>query len=145
MPYEEEEEVSDATAESTPQEMDVDEEQVSGDEEQVQVQEGQETQEAQEAQEAQEVQKEGQEQQGEQGMNTADSDEPQESPLSVIEERRRKKRSKYYRQDSLCELMSHDTIFSQAERSQVRISQKPRRFFYSAPTRPMCLLWVPST
>ncbi|KAL1734035.1 hypothetical protein EV714DRAFT_203322 [Schizophyllum commune] len=102
IPYEEEEEVSDATAESTPQEMDVDEEQISGDEEQVQVQEAQEIQEAQEAQEAQEVQKEGQEQQGEQGMNTADSDEPQESPLSVIEERRRKKRSKYYKQDSLC-------------------------------------------
>ena len=142
MPYEEEEEVSDATAESTPQEMDVDEEQVPGDEELVRVQEVQEIQEVQEAQEAQ---KEGQEQQGEQGMNTAASDEPQESPLSLIEERRRKKRSKYYKQDSLCELMSHDTIFSQAERSQVRISQKPRRFFYSAPTRPMCLLWVPST
>ncbi|KAL1667098.1 hypothetical protein GGF50DRAFT_49394 [Schizophyllum commune] len=105
IPYEEEEEVSDATAESTPQEMDVDEEQVPGDEELVQVQEVQETQEVQEiqgVQEAQEAQKEGQEQQGEQGMNTANSDEPQESPLSVLLERRRKKRSKYYKQDSLC-------------------------------------------
>ncbi|KAL1684077.1 hypothetical protein EV122DRAFT_285834 [Schizophyllum commune] len=93
--YEEkEEEVPVATTESTPQEMDVEEEQVPKDEEQEQEQ-AQEVLEVH-MQELQELQGE----QGEQSVNT--NDEPQESPLSVIEGRRRKERSKYYQRYRLC-------------------------------------------
>ncbi|KAI5895291.1 uncharacterized protein SCHCODRAFT_02572699 [Schizophyllum commune H4-8] len=95
-PYEEEEEaVPDAATESTPQEMIVEEERVSGDEENGQSHAEPEVQEVQEVQLQQQ-----QEQQGEQGVNSGD--EPQESPLSVIEDRRRKRRSKYYEHHTLC-------------------------------------------
>ena len=97
--YEEEEEVPDATTVRTPEEMNVEGDEVPGAEEQQEAQEVLDVSEVPEQQELQE-QQERQEQQGQQGENT--DDEPQDSHLSVIEERRRKKCSRYYKRHPMC-------------------------------------------